>query len=160
MRKKIRIFIVYFPVILVAGQVLVNLLSFVVPSVYIKCAFYLNTFFGTNVFFSLFLVAFTLMFKFCSVSKWAAGAECLFAINYMIVQVDSLYNILFQVIVGSVAIAITFSQYVKMFPLCRLGLIVNFIKSVIRTGSCSLGLVKWEHDLKNTITKRHEKRRP
>jgi hypothetical protein len=158
MKKTVKIFIVYFPVILVSGQVLINLLSFLYEPAYKAAGFYLNTFFGTNVFFALFLVAFTWMFKFCSVSKWAALAECLFAINYLVVKEDNLYNISFQIIVGLVAIAATYWNYLKKFPLCRWSLFWNFIGSVISNGSCKKGLIEWERNIKSIIlkTRKHD----
>lgn len=156
MRKKIRIFIVYFPVILVSLQVLVNLLSFIYEPAYKAAGFYLNTFFGTNVLFAGFLVAFTFMFKFCSVSKWAAVAECLFALNYLIVKEDNLYNISFQIIVGIIAIMITYWSYLKKFPLCRMSLYWSWWGSVISNGGCKKGLLEWERNIESIILKKHK----
>lgn len=158
MKKRVKIFIVYFPVILVAGQVLVNLLSFVWMEGYLSAGFYLNTFFGTNVFFAVFLVAFTFMFKFCAVSRWAALAEFAFALNYLIVQSDNLYNILFQVIVGCMAIGLTFRHYLERFPLCRLSLLIHFIKSVVKHKSCEKGIESYDRDIKSEI-RNHAKNR-
>lgn len=155
MKKYFKLFVIYFPVVLVSCQVLVNLLSFVWPEGYMAAGFYLNTFFGTNVLFAIFLLIFCFMFRFCAVSRWAAGAELLFAVNYMVVQQDNLYNIMFQVIVGALAIAATFWHYVKKFPLCRLGLVVGFIRSVIAKGSCKKGLENWDRDIKSILLKNH-----
>lgn len=156
--RKVKLFIVYFPILLVTGQVLINLFSFVDNRSYIAAGFYLNTFFGTNVFFSLFLLAFTFSFKFCAVSRAAAVAEFLFAANYMIVQVDNLYNISFQVIVGLVAIGFTFFNYLRKFPLCRMSLLMGFLGSVISNMSCKRGLDEWERSIKGIIlrNKRHD----
>ncbi len=155
MKKKAKLFIIYFPVILVAGQVLVNLISFVLPSFYQATGFYLNTFLGTNVLYSVFLLDFTFMFQFCAVSRWAAIAEVLFGLNYLVVQQDNLYNILFQVVVGVIAMLLTFRHYVKKFPLCRLSLLMGFISSVASKGSCQKGYEKWERNLKNTVSKHY-----
>lgn len=154
MNKRIKLFIIYFPILLVGIQVIVNLLSFVVvlPT---HIWFYVNTFIGTNVLFSLFLLAFTFMFKFCAVSRWAAGAEVLFGLNYLIVQEDNLYNIMFQIIVGTLAIIATFWHYAKKFPLCRISLLFGFIASVAKKGSCKKGLEKWERDVKSIVLKQH-----
>lgn len=151
MKRKAKIFIVFFPVILVGFQVAVNLLSFALPEFYASAGFYLNTFFGTNVLFSFFLVLFTFLLRFCEVSRWAAIAEFLFAVNYMIVKQDNLYNIMFQIIVGSIAILLTFRQYTKKFPLCKLSLITGFLWSVIVKLSCTKGLEKWNDDLNRKI---------
>lgn len=151
MWKKTRVFMIYFPVILISFQVLVNLLSFVFPAAYLKFGFYLNTFFGVNVLFAVFLVIFTYMFKFCAVSRYAALGELAFAINYLIIKEDNLYNIMFQIIVGVIAILLTFRHFIKKFPLCRLSLLVTFIGSVIEKGDCKKGIEKWEGDIKRLI---------
>ncbi len=155
MKKKIRIFITYFPVILVGLQVIVNLMSFVFPAAYNVAGFYLNTMFGTNVLFAVFLTMFTFSFPFCYVSRYAAIAELAFGVNYLIVKQDNMYNIMFQVIVGILAILLTFRHYIKKFPLCRLSLLITFFGSVIQKGSCKKGLEKWEGDIKNIISNNH-----
>lgn len=158
MKKKLKLFVIYFPVILVAGQVLVNLLSFVNYEWYASAGFYLNTFFGTNVFFAIFLLAFCFMFRFCAVSRWAAVAEVLFAVNYLVIQQDNLYNILFQVIVGALALVATFWHYVKKFPLCNFSYVVTFLGSVIKSGSCEKGLENWQRDIKRIMVKEQHRK--
>ena len=155
MKRIAKLFIVYFPIILVTGQVLANGLYFVWREGYYAAGFYLNTFLGTNVFFSIFLVSFTFMFNFCRISRAAAIAECLFAINYMIIQKDNTYNIMFQVIVGLTAIAYTIRVYSDKFPLCRLSLFVSFVQSMVHTKSCKQGLEHWDEKIKNIIVKHH-----
>ena len=54
MKKKIKLFVIYFPIILVAAQVAANIMYFVNPEWYFKNGFYLNTFVGTNVLFAVF----------------------------------------------------------------------------------------------------------
>ncbi len=158
MRKQIKLFIIYFPVVLVSCQVLVNLFSFVSFDLYVKAGFVLNTLFGVNALFALFLLAFTYRFKFCAVSRYAAWAEVLFAFNYLIIQEDNLYNIMFQVIVGSIALLLTFRYFVKRFPLCSLALVWRFIRSVGETKSCKRGMDLWEKRTYNTIKSYHENR--
>lgn len=158
MRKKLKIFIIYFPIILVSCQVAVNILSFIDNVTYMRLGFYLNTFFGTNVLFAIFLMAFTYWFKFCEVSRYAAVAEVLFALNYVIVQQDNLYNIMFQVIVGIIALLLTFKYYIKRFPLCSLALVIRFIKSVTEARSCKKGMDLWEKKTYHTIQRYHENR--
>lgn len=144
--------------ILIACQVAVNLLSFISFNTYVKYGLYLNTFFGTNALFALFLLAFTYWFRFCAVSRYAAWAEVLFALNYLIVQEDNLYNILFQVIVGVLALMLTGRYFIKRFPLCSVALIWQFFRSVGKTKSCSSGLELWERHTYHTIKSVHENR--
>ncbi len=153
MKKIVKLFVIYFPVILVISQVLVNVMSFLWPAAYYAAGFYLNTFFGTNVLFALFLLVFCFMFRMCAVSRWAAGAELLFAVNYMVVQQDNLYNIMFQVIVGALAIIATFWHYVKKFPLCRLSHWMWFHWLAVKHGSCKKGFEAWERHTENLILK-------
>lgn len=153
-KKAFKLFIIWFPVILVTGQVVVNLLSFVAYDWYVNHAFWLNHSFGTNILYSIFLLGFTFMFRMCAVSRWAAVAECLFAINYGIVQVDSLYNIMFQIIVGSVALMATFWHYIKKFPHCNFSVGLRFIGDVIKKGSCKKGLDHF--DMKKSTVRNHE----
>ncbi len=155
--KPLKKFLIYFPVILVALQVIVNLYALIDRASYNAVGFYLNTFIGTNVFFGVFfgvfLVAFTFSFNFCAVSRWCAIGECLFALNYLIVQQDNLYNILFQVIVGVIALTITFRHFIRKFPLCKISLVHKFIACVFVTGSCQRGLIKWENDIESIVKK-------
>ena len=151
MRKKIKLFIIYFPIILVSCQVLIDLLALINRPIYDKWGFYLSVFFGSNFLFSLFLLGFTYWFKFCAVSRAAAWAEILFTFNYLIVQQDNLYNILFQVIVGTAAIILTFRYFIEKFPLCSLALVWRFLRSVTKTKSCSKGMELWERKTYTTI---------
>ncbi len=157
--RKAKLFIIYFPIILVIGQIGVNMLYFLSKPTYLELGFYLNTFFGTNVFFSIFLVAFTFCFKFCSVSKWASIAELLFAINFMVVKEDNLYNILFQIIVGLIAIIVTLIAYVKKFPKCNFSVGFKFFWKAVTNGSCKRGLREIDITTKRlAIREVHEKR--
>lgn len=157
--RKIKLFVIYFPVILVTCQVIVNLLYFISFDTYMKVGFFLNLMFGVNIMFAVFLLCFTYWFKFCSVSRYAAWAEILFAANYIIIQQDNLYNILFQIIVGVLALILTFKYFITKFPLCSVALVVRFIKSVTVTKSCSKGLDLWERKTYQTIQmQRHENR--
>lgn len=155
MKRAARLFVVYFPVVLVSCQVALNLLSFVARDFYIANAFYLDLTFGTNILVAVLLLALTYGLSFCEISRAAAWAEMAFAINYGIVKEDNLYNILFQVIVGIIAIIYTFRQYIKRFPMCRLSLLLNFYKRVIQKRSCEDGLNQWERDVKGHLLKRH-----
>ena len=57
--RKVRIYIIYFPILLVSFQVIANLFGFLLPEYYSFLVFYLNTFLGTNVLFSIFLLLVT-----------------------------------------------------------------------------------------------------
>lgn len=149
--KKLKLFIIYFPVILIACQVLVNIFSFINFEIYVKYGFILNTLFGVNFLFALFLLSFTYWFKFCAVSRYSAWAEILFAINYLVVQQDNLYNILFQIIVGLMALILTSRYFMKKFPLCSLALVWQFLKSVTKKRSCSKGMELWEKKIYHKI---------
>jgi len=144
MRKKLKLFVIYFPVVLVSCQVLVNLLSFVSYETYVSAGFYLNHLFGVNVLIAMFLVAFTHWFKFCAISRYSAWAEVAFAVNFLIVQQDNLYNILFQVIVGTGALLLTFRYFVIRYPLCSIALVWRFLRSVTEEKSCRRGMDLWE----------------
>jgi len=162
MKTKSRLFLIYFPVLLVGCQIACNLLYFINVSWYNAAGFYLSVMFGTNVLFAVFLFLFTFSFKFCDISRWAATAELLFAANYIIVQEDNLYNILFQVIVGLVAIGLTFSKYVRKFPDCRLARWVEyyrtfgrFFRAAVGEKSCKKGFERWEKENQIKYSKRY-----
>lgn len=153
--KNIKIFVIYFPVTLVALQIMANLFYFIAPGTYYATGFYLNLFLGTNVLFALFLLAFTVMFRFCAVSRYAALAECMFALFYLIVQKDDVYNILFQIGVGVLAMIATFWHYVKKFPLCGVSLFARFIANIVKTGSCRKGIDAWDRNVRSILLKQH-----
>lgn len=113
MRITAKQYLAYFPILLVLLQVVANLLYFINKDAYSSIGFYLSLMIGSNGLVAIFFLVYTFHFKFCKISRWAAIAECLFAINYLIIQEDNLYNILFQVIVGILAIVLTFNYYLK-----------------------------------------------
>lgn len=157
MRKKLKVFIAYFPVILITGQVITNLLYFIAPEYYSQYGFYLGLIFGTNLLFALFLIGFTFWFRFCSVSRYAAIGQLAFAINYLIVKEDNLYNIMFQIIVGILALLLTFRFFTKKFPLCSLSLFTSFISSLFATGNCSQALDRWDRITYHKIHLEHDR---
>jgi signal transduction histidine kinase len=157
MKRVAKLFVVYFPVMLVFLQVIGNLLYFVDSKAYYASAFYLNLFLGTNFLFAFFLLAFTFMFRFCAVSRWAAGAECIFALLYLVIQQDSAYNIAVQIAVGVLALIATFWHYSKKFPLCRVSLFTGFVASIVKKGDCKKGLEDWDRNVKSILLKQHHK---
>jgi len=152
--KNLKVFIIYFPIILVALQVAANIIGLVAPNFYNRIGFYLNTFLGTNLLFSLFLLLFTHLYKFCSISKYAAIKEVLFAIAYMVIQEDNVYNIVFQIIIGLLALLITFKKYVKKFPMCTISLVSKFFKSLIMSSSCTEAIKRFELDIAKETDKK------
>lgn len=151
MRKVSKIFIAYFPVMLVAGQVIVNWLYFVARDWYITAGFYLNTFFGTNVFFAVMLVVLTRFMNFCKVSKYAALAELAFAVNFMIVKEDNIYNIVFQIIVGSAALIATLCYYMYKHQQCNFSVGVSFLGNAVMDRSCQKSLDKFDAKVKKAV---------
>lgn len=156
MKRKARIFLAYFPVILIVGQLFCNGLWFLDKASYFKYGFYLNMAFGTNLAFALFLTCFTYIFQFCSVSRACAIAQILYSLNFIVVQDDNLYNILFQIIIGSFALLYTINKYSDKFPLCKLGLLKRFIKSITSEGSCTKGIERYHEETKTLIRHRND----
>lgn len=151
-----KVFIAYFPVILVSFQVLVNLSYFFYRPFYTALGWHLNAWFGTNILTSIFFLIYTHKYKFCYVSKWAARAEILFALNLYLVSQNELYNIIFQCIVGVIALLITFRHYVRKFPLCNLSLVVRFFKFIFEENSCTKGAKRMDDYLKTNPNKNGE----
>jgi hypothetical protein len=162
MRRLAKIFMAYFPVILIGFQIIINLMALAIPKVYYSIGFYLSLLFGTNLLFALFLVVFCHMMRFCFISRWAAYAQLLFAANYLVIQQDNLYNIMFQIIVGVVALIITFWHYVNKFPLCKLSLLAGFFYNIIFKSKCDCekGIEAFDRKLKEKVLKHHDFSRP
>lgn len=145
MRRWVKLFIAYFPVILLSCQVMVNLLSFTFPLAYQAAGFYLNTLFGTNLLFALFMLALTTFLRFCHISKWAALAQCLFAVYLLITKRDDVYNVLFQITVGLLALGATMVTYTRKFPACRLSHFMAFFGLIFATGgNCKEAVNRWD----------------
>ncbi len=66
--------------------------------------------------------------------------------------------LLVLLLVGSIALLLTFRYFVKRFPLCSLALVWRFIRSVGETKSCKRGMDLWEKRTYNTIKSYHENR--
>jgi hypothetical protein len=154
MKRFSKIFISHFAILLVFCQVVVNILGVIESPIYYNYGFYLNTFFGTNILFAVFLVVFTFSYNFCSRSRWCALAELAFAVNYLIVQEDNLYNIWFQILTGTLMLIVTAITIVKVTHLqellkaAKLGF---FLKSYKQTFNCHDAIAKWERELEVEI---------
>lgn len=136
---------------LVSLQVFINVLALVNKPIYYYLGFYLNTFLGTNILFSIFMLLFTFFFRFCAVSRAAAIAEVLFGLAYLIIQEDNVYNISFQIIVGTIALLITARFYMRKFPNCTFSMVKDFIKKFFLTLNCNKALAMWENDKRQSI---------
>lgn len=139
---------------MVSGQVSANIISFVWPEGYQAGAFYLNHFFGCNMLFAIFLVAFTHWFKFCTISRYTAWAELLFGVVFLIIREDNIYNIMIQIIVGGLALSATAVHYVNKFPFCKLSLLVSFIGSMFSTGSYEDAFRHWDDKIEGKINEK------
>lgn len=156
MKRKIKIFLAYSPVLLLAVQMVANIVWFIDPTFYYMVGFYLNALFGSSLFLGAILVGFTQLFPFCYVSRYAAFAQVLFTVNYMVVQQDNLYNIMFQIIVGALALLATFGYYANKFPLCQLGLLKRFIRNITKEKSCEKGISLYHQETKKLIRHRND----
>jgi hypothetical protein len=152
MKYWLKIFVAFYPVMLVTCQVIVNLIAVIHYPTYVKHGFYFGLFFGTNLSFSIVFIAMCHLFKFCRISIYCAYAELAFGIAYMVIKQDNVYNVTLQIIIGAMALIFTFGQYIRKFPLCRLSLVTGFIWSVISKCSCEKGLEKWDQDLRRKIS--------
>ncbi len=149
-----KIFIKYFSIILLSLQVIADLIWVFSPVFYDNIKFYLDVITGTNFFVSLYFVVFIQLYKFCSISKYAAIAEVLFAIAYMVIQEDNIYNIVFQIIIGVLALLITFKKYVKKFPMCTISLVSKFFKNLMVSSSCTEAIKRFELDVAKETDKK------
>lgn len=126
-----KIYMAYFPFVLVCIQFLINV-AFLLGMTNDRVLFYANTFFGTNFFFAVFLVCYTNFFHFCRIYRWASYAELALAIDVIVVQDDSVYNIVFQCIIIACALILTALSYSKLFPTCMMSMVTIFIKKVLK----------------------------
>lgn len=160
MKRFWTILIAYFPLMLLSFQVLADIVYLISFKAYASAYFYLGWSMGGSFLVSLLLIAITERFKFCEVSKWAARAQMAFSIVYFIIREDNIYNIAIQIVIGLVAIAITIYYYKHKFPLCRLSLLLNFIKNVVKERSCEKGIERYDQEIKTLLRKnktlRHE----
>lgn len=159
MKRITTLFIAYFPLALLTFQVIADIVYLISFKSYASAYFYLGWSMGSSFLYSLLLIAMTERLKFCEVSKWAARCQMAFSIVYLIIRQDNIYNISIQIILGLVAIILTIIHYKHKFPLCRLSLLLSFIKNVFKERSCEKGVEAYDREVKNLILKqkyRHE----
>ena len=156
--KRFKLYIVYCPVLLLALQVIANILYFVSADVYNAVAYELASVIGVNLMTALFMAAICFFFNFCRVSRAAAVAEILFALNDVLVKNDDVYNIVFQVIIGMAALSVTVLLYMKKFPRCNISIAVDYFKNVVvRKGDCGKALGDWERDQHQYLKAKYER---
>lgn len=107
MKRLVRGFIMYFPVILIAGQLAANILYVASPEIYSDWFFYIGALFGINWLMAIFMVAFTFYFKFCSISRVCAVTELLFGVVDLAAKDSPQFNVAVQIIAAAIALLIT-----------------------------------------------------
>jgi len=147
--------IAYFIIALVFCQVIMGIFALVNRTAYDRAGFYLDSFFGTNVLVSALFIALSYQLRFCKISRVAAWTELAFAINWVIIKEDNLYNILFQVIGGTAALIATYLHFINKFPLCKLSLIhklfASLFASLFTGGGCEKGIDNYQKNIESTI---------
>jgi hypothetical protein len=151
MRMRGKLFMAYFPFVLVSGQFIINVLYLLGIDNEIFL-YYSNALFGTNLGFAVFLVCYTQFFHFCRISKWSAFVEVLLALDVMIVRDETTYNLVFQSIILFAGIILTLLTYANIFPTCLMSLHALFIKKIIKN---KFDCVKSLEDYKNESYKIH-----
>jgi len=149
MRMRGKIFMAYFPFVLVCCQFIINCL-FLLGLDNQTFLYYANALFGTNFFFAVFLVCYTQFFYFCRISKWASIAEFLLALDVLFVKNDSTYNLIFQSIILICAIIVTLLSYSDKFPSCLMSLHALFVKKIFKHRfDCVKSLEEFKEDVYN-----------
>lgn len=121
-----KIILAYFPIIYTMLQLICNVVYFIDKEFYLNLAFYFQNTIGTSLILSVFLVIYTSYFKFCSISKITALTQLLMSIVYLVIQDDSIYNIIFQITVMFISLILTLYLYIKKFPKCNISLNILF----------------------------------
>lgn len=159
MKKISTLFLAYFPLALLMLQVVADFIYLISFDNYASIYFYLGWAMGSSFLLSMFLIILTERLKFCGISKWSARAQMAFSIVYLIIREDNIYNISLQIVIGLVAMILTFRHYAHKFPLCRLGLLWNFLKNVFKENSCERGIERHTREVKGLLKNqkaRHE----
>lgn len=151
------VFLAYSPIVLLCLQVLADFWYLIDFEGYVNAYFYLGWGLGSSFLFSIILVTLTEVLRYCEVSRWAARAQLAFSLVYLFIREDNIYNICIQIVIGLVALLLTFRYYKHKFPLCRLSLLLNFLKNVLKERSCEKGIEAHDRQVKNLILrKRYE----
>jgi len=112
-----KIFVLYSPIILLAGQVLANLWYMGDTDSYVKMYPYIATFFGFNMIAAVrsFLLSYYL--KACKATRAVDLAQIFFGIFYMVFPDKEVYNLIIQVLVGIAALLVTFINFVMQYKI-------------------------------------------
>jgi len=115
MKERLKIAMIFSPIVLLGGQVLSNLLYMGLPNIYLKLYPVLGTFFGFNMIAAILMTSMTYYFNFCKVSRAAAISQIIFGIFYMFFPDKEIYNLIIQVLVGIAALLVTFINFVMQY---------------------------------------------
>ena len=152
---KFKIIVAYFPIIYTFLQLFVNIIYFINKEFYIENAFYFQNTLGTSLIFSLFLVFYTFFFKFCNISRITSISQLLMSVVYLVIQVDDIYNIIFQILVMVISLLLTTYLYIKKFPTCRLSLSILFSFLLFKN---NMNCLRALEDFKDISYKTHVKK--
>jgi hypothetical protein len=115
---------------MLVGIMIVNIFGLVNYDLYCKNAFWLNCFVGLSFLNSLRDISMIHLFKFCDISKYAAYSMLLFMPIYLLIFLIFGYeakgNLIFQLVIGAVALGLTFKAYIKKYPNCTM---TNYIRA-------------------------------
>ena len=122
MNRLAKIYVSFFPIISLSGIVIANIISLINYDFYSENLFWISCFVGISFFSCLQNIAMVKLFKFCEISKYASYSMFLFIpfyiIDYLIFESESTANIIFQIVVGIVALILTAIAYIKKYPDC------------------------------------------
>jgi hypothetical protein len=130
MHKLAKIFVSYYPIIILSGIMIVNLIGLINYPWYLENAFWLNCMLGLSFLNTLRDLAMLKLFKFCEVSKYAVYSMVIFVPVYLLIF--SIYgyepkgNLAFQLFVGIIAMVLTIKAYIKKYPNCTM---TNYIRA-------------------------------
>ena len=147
--------IAYFPIVLTSAQLLINV-GLMFNVIDFKFLFLLNTFFGVNVFFAIFLVLYTRFFSFCIVSRAAAYSELILSANVLFINSESLYNLIFQSVILFIGVATSMYYYIRKYPTCLISMQARFVRLIFKNGfHCEKTLLEMQHKSYQFYLKKH-----
>ena len=136
--------IAYFPIALTSAQLIINIML-MFNYINLSYLFYLNTFFGVNVFFAVFLVLYTRFFSFCIVSRAAAYSELILAIDVLFINSEHIYNLIFQSIILFIGVSTSLYYYIRKYPTCLISMQARFIRLAFKNGfHCEKTLIEMQ----------------
>lgn len=115
MKQYRKIAIIYSQVVLLAGQVLANLLYMADMEAYSSLYPYIGTFFGFNMIAALRSLAISYYFDLCRVTKAVDISQIVFGVFYLCFPNKEAYNLSIQVIVGIAALLVVTINLVMQY---------------------------------------------